>query len=256
MKIFSLIFLILFAFPTLGQIPGMGITDIEDDDLNVGGDIFTDFNEEVEEAQVLEDERYYRYGRFFSFMIGLGVSEFTGNRGAAYDNDGPTFGLGFLYFADFQSAMGLGLEYSKHTMFFGEPTFLFAKAAGFIEVKMLRVYFSYRYYIDTADLGTAITYANPYFIGRMEYWYQTNKLVDQSGIPDDSGGGFGFGGGFGLEFPIELKESFVNVEFLYHSVNFFDKNTQSFAPVEENGVGFEDLAGNVITVMVRYVISW
>ena len=33
---------------------------------------------------------------------------------------------------------------------------------------MLRVYFSYRYYIDTSELGTAITYSNPYFTGRIK----------------------------------------------------------------------------------------
>ena len=37
----------------------------DDDDLNVGGDIFTDFSEDVENAKLVEDERFYRYGRFF-----------------------------------------------------------------------------------------------------------------------------------------------------------------------------------------------
>ena len=41
-----------------------------DDDLNVGGDIFTDFNEDLEASQVLEDERYYRHGRFFCLPNG------------------------------------------------------------------------------------------------------------------------------------------------------------------------------------------
>lgn len=47
---------------------------------------------------------------------------------------------------------------------------------------MLRAYFPYRYYIDTADLGVAITYSNPYLITRFEYWYMTNKFIDQPTI--------------------------------------------------------------------------
>ena len=52
-----------------------------DDDLNIGGDIFNDFNEDLESTQIMEDERFYRYGRFFSFQVGIGVTSFDGNRG-------------------------------------------------------------------------------------------------------------------------------------------------------------------------------
>ena len=54
-----------------------------EDDFNVGGDIFSDFNEDLESSQVMEDERFYRYSRFFSLNLGLGVTSFTGNRGLA-----------------------------------------------------------------------------------------------------------------------------------------------------------------------------
>lgn len=127
---------------------------------------------------------------------------------------------------------------------------------GFVDVSMLRVFFSYRYYIDTANLGTAITYSNPYFIGRLEYWYTTNDYKDQSQVPKDSGGGLGAGIGFGLEFPIELKESYIGLEFLFHSVAFFDKNTSDYAPKQPGGYGFEDLGGNAYSTMVSYVFNW
>ena len=41
-----------------------------DSDLNVGGDIFSDFNEDLEASQVMEDERFYRYSRFFAVNLG------------------------------------------------------------------------------------------------------------------------------------------------------------------------------------------
>jgi hypothetical protein len=232
----------------------------DDDDLSVGGDIFTDFSEDVENARVAEDERFYRYGRFFSFNASLGLTTFDGNRGIAYENSPPSFGLSFSFFKDFQTALALGVEFSKHSMFLKDPVRAFpnSTAPGLIEVSMLRVFLGYRYYIETANLGTAITYSNPYLIGRMEYWYQTNKYVDQTELPKESGGGLGFGAGFGLEFPIELKEAYIGLEFLVHSVNFPDKNTQKYAPLPDNpkGYGFSNLGGNAYSTMVSYVFNW
>ncbi|MBT3584924.1 MAG: hypothetical protein HN509_08455 [Halobacteriovoraceae bacterium] len=231
---------------------------VEEDDLNIGGDIFNDFNEDVEAAQVLEDERFYRYGRFFSFQVGLGLTSFDGNRGNAYENDPPTFNLGLNYFLDFASSFGMGFDFSKHHIFIDFPTLAFADPVGLIDVSMFRVYFAYRYYIDTSNLGTAITYANPYFVGRMEYWYVTNKFRDQTNLGDDNGGGLGFGFGFGGEFPIKLKESYIGVEFVFHTVNFHDKFTQNYkAPLSNpDGPGFDDLSGNAYSTVISYVINW
>lgn len=245
------------ANPALGD--GAGIVE---DDLNIGGDIFTDFNEDLEATQIIEDERFYRYGRFYSFQIGLGLTAFDGNRGSAYENDPPTFQLGIAYFLDFNSSFVMGLEYSKHHMFIDQAVNgsrnLSSTDSGFglIDVAMLRAYWGYRYYIDTANLGTAITYSNPYLTGRVEYWYVVNKFRDQPSIDDDTGGGLGFGLGFGLEFPIRIKESYINAEFLFHTVNFHDKFTQDFRPIEGSDFGFDDLTGNVYTTIVAYVISY
>ena len=230
----------------------------DDDDLNVGGDIFTDFNEDVENAKLVEDERFYRYGRFFSFNASLGLTSFDGNRGLAYENHPPSFGISFTFFKDFQNALGLGVEFSKHSMFLKDPVKAFPNdtAPGLVDVSMLRVFLGFRYYIDTANLGTAITYSNPYLIGRIEYWYETNKYIDQTNLPRESGGGLGFALGFGLEFPIELKESYIGLEFLVHTVNFPDKNTQNFAPVTPGGYGFDNLGGNAYSTMVSYVFNW
>ena len=123
---------------------------------------------------------------------------------------------------------------------------------------MLRVFLGFRYYIETANLGTAITYSNPYLIGRIEYWYETTKFIDQTEVPRESGGGLGFGLGFGLEFPIEIKESYIGLEFLVHTVNFPDKNTQNYAPASSNpgGYGFDNLGGNAYSTMVSYIFNW
>lgn len=170
-----------------------------------------------------------------------------------------------IYFSDFFNAYGVGVEYSQHNFELPDEVVLtndgntgneIGNGPGLVEVNMLRVYFSGRHYIDTSDLGTAITYSNPYFMIRLEYWYTTNKFIDQDNVDNESGGGLGVGLGGGLEFPIKIKESYINVEALWHQVNFFDKDTQNYKSLDANGIGFNDLNGNAISVMLGYVMNW
>lgn len=258
--IFSLLAaLTILPAPTHAQEAANDIFSADDDDLNVGGDIFNDFSEDIDDAKIVEDERFYRYGRFFSFNLSLGLTTFDGNRGLAYENLPPTYGVSFTFFKDFQNALGLGFEFSKHSMFLRDAVKGFPETnlpPGYVDVSQLRVFFGYRYYIDTANLGTAITYSNPYFITRLEYWYTTNKYEDQTELPKDTGGGLGAAIGFGLEFPIEIKESYIGLEFLFHSVAFHDKNVQAYAPQQPGGYGFANLGGNVYSTMVSYVFNW
>ncbi|MFL5783297.1 MAG: hypothetical protein ACJ76H_01725 [Bacteriovoracaceae bacterium] len=257
-KIFLIFILLLPALA--GAQSNEQISDEIEDELNPGSDIFSDFNEDLEASQVLEDERFYRYGRFFSVNLGGGFTTFTGNRGNAYDDNHPTFHLSTNYFMDFQQAIMLGVEYSKHTMVLDTKTNAYqTKNVGAVQTDFTRVFVGYKYYIDTTDLGTAITYSNPYFIGRFEYWYQTNKFVDRPEFQKQKGGGIGTGIGFGLEFPIELKKSYIGVEFLFHVVNFFDKYTQDYRKVNNlagSTYGYDDLTGNVISIMITYNFTW
>jgi len=249
--------LVLFTLSALAQSPA----EMIEEDFNVGGDIFSDFNEDLEASQVMEDERFYRYSRFFGVNIGIGSTTFTGNRGLAYTDQHPSFALTLMYFVDFQNVFIMGFEYSKHTIYVDGFVLGVDQVIGAVESNMLRPFFGFRYYIDTNDLGTAITYSNPYFVGRFEYWYQTTIYVDNDDISDKSGGGIGTGFGFGLEFPIEIKKSYFNIEFQYHIVNFNDKNTTNFRrdpnrTDAESGNTFDDLTGDVLTFFGSYNISW
>ena len=236
------------------------------DDVTTGGDIFSDFNEDLEASQVMEDERFYRYSRFFGVNIGVGVTTFTGNRGKFFQDQSPSYAITLMYFLNFQNVFIMGFEYSKH--FTVIDTFLNAsqnERLGLVEQSMLRPFFGFRHYLDTSDLGTAITYSNPYFVGRVEYWYQTTTFEDRVNRDDEKGGGVGTGLGFGLEFPIEIKKSYFNVEFMYHIVAFDDKFTQDYAAVPnpsdpelatDPGKGVDNLAGDVLTFFASYNLSW
>ena len=248
-----------------------------DDDLNVGSDIFQDFNEDIEASQVAEDERFYRYSRFYSINIGMGFTTFTGNRGLAFEDNHPSFNFGLVYFLDFQNAFVMGITLSQHIAFVDSyVTGSSSQQLKTIEQNMLRPYFGFRYYVDTTDLGTAITYSNPYFVGRIEYWYNTTNFPENDKLSStDDGSGVGTGFGVGLEFPIEIKKTYFNVEFLYHIVNFGDKYTTDYRRIPdgeeedtcstEGGTstsecastnGYQDLRGDVLTLMFNYVISY
>jgi hypothetical protein len=265
----SLIFIFALTLSSAySQSPEQVALEMEDE-FTAGGDIFSDFNEDLESAQVLEDERFYRYGRFFSVNLGGGFTTFTGNRGKAYEDNNPTFHLSTNYFMDFQKVIFLGVEYSKHTMILDTIVNGYDEKGplGAVVTDFMRVFVGYKYYIDTSDLGTAITYSNPHLIGRLEYWYQSTKFIDKKDLPKDTGGGLGSGIGLGLEFPIELKQSYISVEFLYHVVNFYDKFTQDFRQVEDDPntganeaqgstYGYEDLTGNVLSLVFTYNFTW
>lgn len=228
-----------------------------DEDLNIGGDIFSDFNEDIESAQMMEDERFYRYSRFYSLNIGLGVTTFDGNRGKAYDNDPPTYHISLTYFNDFLNAFVMGVEYSRHSMVLDTDTTAYddgdaskSSGVGLVNISLLRPFFGYRHYLDTADLGTAITYSNPYFVGRLEYWYVNYKFPENKEQPPKNMSGMGFGVGGGLEFPIELKSTYINVEYLFHSIAFKDKYVVDYQPL------YDDLTGYGHSVVVNYTLSW
>ena len=185
---FKFFLLLLFLLPIPGSAQDFDPNDPfadETEEINVGGDIFSDFNEDIEASRVMEAERFFRYGRFFSLQFSLGLTNFDGNRGIAYENTPPGYGLGVNYFSDFRNAYGLGFEFSRHHFFIDHPVNAHREPLGIVEAKMLRFYFNYRYYVDTTNLGTAITWSNPYFSGRLEYWYLTNKFRDQEGILAD-----------------------------------------------------------------------
>ena len=259
-KTFLFFILILASQMSMGQSSDQIMQELDDDTTLNGGDIFSDFNEDLESSQVLEDERFYRYGRFFSVNVGGGLTTFTGSRGRAYDDNPPTFHLSVNYFLDFQKAILLGVEYSKHTMVLNTVVNGYPDQGeiGAVITDMTRLFTGFKYFIDTTDLGTAITYSNPYIIGRLEYWYQTNEFIDKKNFDIQKGGGIGTGIGFGFEFPIELKASYLDVEFLYHVVNFFDKYTQDYRQSSEAGstYGYDDLTGNVMSVIVTYNFTW
>jgi len=248
----KILILILFLFSTTGLWAQDRTFRDEELEFQLGGDIFSDFNEEVEATRIMRDERFFQHSRFFNFEISMGFTAFDGNRGSAYDNQNPSFGGSVHYFMESNLTMGIGLAFSKHSMLIDQPTRGYPQegGVGLIDVQLMRFFYTIRYYIDTTNLGTAITFSNPYIVGRAEYWYETNKFKDQPNLESQSGGGLGFSLGFGLEFPIEFKEYYLGTEFLAHAINLPDEYTQKLYPV------YSDLTGYGYSLMFSFTQTW
>lgn len=253
-KIFNmhrLFILFFFLLPcALAQFVEDFSQDLKSQDLTVGGDIFNDFNENLEAKDVLEDERFLRYGRYFAINIGLGVTDFSGNRGLAYENYPPTINFSLMAFSSFQNSFVLGLSYSKHSMYFPGVVNKDPHPLALVEINMFRTYIGFRYYIDTSNLNTAFTYSTPYLSMRFENWYVVNQYTDRPTLSDDSGNGLGVSFGGGLEFPIHLKRSYINYEFLAHVVNYHDRFTNLYQDT------YQDLGGVGFSNVINYVINW
>lgn len=257
LKILCLILCFVFLQKSYAQFSPLGGMVLDDSDFSPGGDIFSDFEEDLESGQVLEDERFYNHSRFYAVQLTLGHTTYTGNRGAVYNDRFPSLGLSLMYFLTFKVGFGIGVAYSQHYFVVNEKVVAFdlEGGPGLIEVNMFRSFVFMRYYIDTYNLGTAFTFSNPYITGRLEFWDKTNKFRDIE-QPSQSASAIGSSFGFGFDFPIEIKSNYVNVEFLYHKINFDDTYTQAFRSTANENGGIKDLSGDVLSLFAGFVLNW
>jgi hypothetical protein len=118
-----------------------------------------------------------------------------------------------------------------------------------------------RYYIDTTNLGSALTFANPYFVGRLEYWGVDYKFKNQPTLQEEKGKGMGWAGGIGLQFPLKMKTYNFGVEFLVHSVNWSDRFTQAYAPLPQgsenySGYGYTNMNGLAFDLFMGFNLAF
>lgn len=238
----------------------------ESAEFELGGDIFNDYSEGIESAKILERENYFNYSNFFSVDFLLGWTSFNDERGQAFQvNNSPGFGLSANYYFETNVTFGLGFNYSQNYFTIDEPVYGYPNPAtlpGNITVNNWRYFLNLRYYLDTSNLGSAITFANPYLVGRMEYWDVTYVFKNQPIYPNEKGKGFGFAFGLGLQFPLKMKQYNFGIEALAHSVNWSDKWTQKYAPIENangqpvTGYGYDNLNGMAFDLFMGFNLAF
>lgn len=212
----------------------------EDDYSNTPFTEYGEFNtEEDEEA----DTKFFQYGRFFGISLGLGVEGATGNRGGLWQGGFPLIDFKLHYWFDFNLAMDMGFYVVPH---FYETN---VGGLGHVDVNMSRLGVDLKYYFDTKNLTSTISFSNPFILMGVGSYSKTENSVLAPGPNSDSGVGIGFGGG--LEFAIKPRSAYFQVEGKVHIVKFKDTFTQTFA-----SSGIADLTGLFYTVTGNILFTW
>jgi hypothetical protein len=203
---------------------------------------YGEFNNQ--EAEEEEDTKFFQYGRFFGIGLGVGMESAMGNRGKLWDGGFPAIEFKLHYWFDFNFALTLDVYSASHFYDNPDPTI------GHVDVTMVHIGAELKYYFDTKNLSSTITFANPYIIGGIGSYTktETSALIPQSPDSDTS---IGFSAGAGFEFTLSPKKIYLELEGRLHLVNFKDTHSQNFSSITG-----DDLSGPFLTALGSIVFTW
>ena len=140
---------------------------------NVGSDEilsgpFSEYGEFDSSEDEAEDEKFFQYGRFFGVGLGGGFTTTTGNASRLYQGGFPTVNGRLNYWFDFQFALQVAVENSKHNYDVGTD--------GLTDVNLFRVLFQVKYYFDTRDLSAPITFVGPHLLAGGGFYQRTDNI--------------------------------------------------------------------------------
>lgn len=202
---------------------------------------FGSFNEDEDEA---EDTKFYQFGRFFGVSFGLLYEGATGNRGKLWGSSFPGFEFRFHYWFDFNFALSLGFHTAHHT-FDGQTPL-----GGINDGHMTWVGTEFKYYFDTTDSSSGITFAAPHLL--LGFGSYTRSQTPQL-VPDatDKDSRFGVDTGAGIEFPISAKKTYFSLDGRFHWVKFKDSGYSGL-----DSFGIPNLNGYFYTVTGSLLFTW
>lgn len=227
--------------PTQNPDSSKGNKSEEDDFSSTPFTEYGEFNESTDEEA---DARFFQFGRFFGVSLGLGFEFVDGYRGALWQGGFPMFDFKLHYWFDFNFAIDLGFFTAKH--FFESAAQV---AQGYMDVNMLHVGLDVKYYFDTKNLGSAITFANPYVLIGVGSFSKTQNSVQQGITDPDYALGVSLGGG--LEFAVAPRKTYIEIEGKVHIVTFKDTFTTNY-----QSAGLPNLTGLFYTVSANVLFTW
>ena len=220
--------------------------DLGNDDILSGP--YSEYGEFDTAEDEAEDEKFFQYGRFFGVGLAVGDTTATGNAGKLYQGGFPSVAFRIDYWFDFQFALRIEVENSKHNYNF-QPD-------GPTDVNLFRTLIQVKYYFDTRDLSAPITFIGPHLILGGGFYQRTDNVG--SGSADASTANsvqqqnsFGFNFGAGLELTLKPKKTYLQLEATVHMVSFGDDFDPKFAPV-----GIPDRTGNWMQAMIGIEWTW
>ena len=204
---------------------------------------FTNYGEFNENQDEEADSKFFQYGRFFGVSLGLGAQIVDGNRGALWQGGFPMVDFKLHYWFDFQMALDLGFFTAQQ--FYDTAV----KGLGHVDVNMVHVGVDVKYYFPTKNLSSALSFANPYLIaGAGSYSKTENSQAQATQDPDTS---IGVCLGIGLEFVMNPRKSYFELEAKGHLAVFKDTYTTSF-----QAAGLPNLTGNFYTISGSILFTW
>jgi opacity protein-like surface antigen len=217
----------------------------EEEDFN--SNPYTSYGEfNNQEAEEEADEQFFQYGRFFGISLGLGYEAVTGNRGLVYNSGFPDIEFKLHYWFDFNFALTIDVNSVTHS--FTDPN----QAIGHTDVNIVHLGLELKYYFDTKDLSSTVSFANPYIIAGVGPYTKTQTSAGVAGSSSDTSIGLDLGAG--LEFAVSPKKVYFEFEGRVHIVNFQDTfSTEFSAP---NAGGIPDLTGQFITLTGAVLFTW
>jgi hypothetical protein len=217
------------------------INKSEEDDYSTTP--FTNYGEFNENEDEEADSKFFQYGRFFGVSLGLGAELLDGSRGALWQGGFPMVDFKLHYWFDFQMALDLGFFTAQQ---FYDTT---VKGLGHVDVNIVHVGVDVKYYIQTKNLSSALSFANPYLLAGAGSFSKTeNSQAQGTQDPDTS---LGISLGLGMEFVISPRKSYFEIEAKGHLVVFKDTYTTNF-----QATGLPNLTGNFYTLSGSVLFTW
>lgn len=223
---------------------GRTLSPEEDDFSSTPYTNYGEFNNQ--EAEEEADEQFFQYGRFFGLSLGLGYEPVLGNRGLLWQGGFPAVEFKLHYWFDFNFALTIDVYSVNH--FFNDPN----PQIGHTDINLVHLGLELKYYFDTKDLSSTISFANPYITAGVGPYTKTQTSAG-IGTPD-SDTAIGLDLGAGLEFAISPKKVYFEFEGRIHIVQFKDTFTTDFQAANEGGI--QDLTGQLVTFTGAVLFTW
>lgn len=192
---------------------------------------------------------FFQFGRFFGVGLGVGNTIATGNAGRIYQGGFPTVDFRINYWFDFNFAMQIDIQNSKHKYDIAPD--------GLTDVNLFRTLFQVKYYIDTRELSAPITFVSPHAIVGGGFYRRTDNIGSGTSDPTvanttENVNAFGFNFGVGFELTLKPKKTYLQLEGLMHLVQFRDQYDKRF----DKTADIPDKTGSWITAGVSVIWTW
>ncbi len=213
----------------------------EEDDFS--GTPFTEYGEFNEASEEEEDTKFLQFGKLFGVSIGLGFESIDGNRGSLWQGGFPVVDVKLHYWFNFNLAIDLGFYTASHNFVSA------VQSQGRSDVNLIHAGVDIKYYFDTKNLSSALTFANPFILlGAGSFSKTVNSMATGTTDADSS---VGVSAGVGLEFTMSPRKLYFEIEGKIHLVNFKDTFLATY-----QSMGLADMTGNFYTITGNVLFTW